>query len=616
MLPIPMSQFISANFYFSGFVFGASGLLLLALYYFRWKSDAISIFSWLTVYILGAAFSLYMSQDEFAASFGFSLNLLLVLIFYKLKPKISLFGVFFLTSMIAPSIYGVIWLIELTSYLSDSLQITGFTFLLFVIAAITGIALLFLNTAIGCSVALIRFSQLYFRFPREKAARKAAETNSVYPFVSIHVPCYAEPPDLVIETLNAISRLDYPLYEVVILDNNTQDPELWRPVEEYCKRLGERFRFFHIENLKGAKAGALNAALQRTSPKAELIAVLDADFVVQEDFLKKTVGFFAHPKTGFVQTCHDYRLWEKNRYLSACYYEYEVHFKLELPGLSEWDTGYTVGTMCLIRRKALEEAGGWAEWCLTEDSEIAVRIHALGYTGYNVLDTFGRGIIPETFDSYKKQRFRWTAGPVQQFQKHWRLYLGLNKSLLTFPQKMAELFHSLWLFFSESLYVLLNLPVLILCFWLILTKHQNLMVPYSLLFLIPVSIMRNIICNWIHVRLLGGNWRDYIYSALASRSLSFTRYIAFYQAWLPITLTWKRTNKFKVVSNLWRAFQSSYFESVLGTVYLGAAVFLASFAHYNPPDVFCLLLLGVLNQALTFFSAPIMAFLSERELNP
>src|SRR5260370_745332 len=86
-------------------------------------------------------------------------------------------------------------------------------------------------------------------------------------------------------------------------------------------------------------------------------------------------------------------------------------------------SGITVGTMSLIRRAALERAGGWAEWCLTEDSELAIRIHAAGYQSVYLTEPYGRGLIPETFEGYRRQRYRWTYGPVQEFPHHWRLSL-------------------------------------------------------------------------------------------------------------------------------------------------------------------------------------------------
>jgi cellulose synthase/poly-beta-1,6-N-acetylglucosamine synthase-like glycosyltransferase len=196
----------------------------------------------------------------------------------------------------------------------------------------------------------------------------------------------------------------------------------------------------------GAKAGALNLALEHTESDTEIVGVVDADYQVEPDFLDRLVGAFEDPKLGFIQTPHDYRAWQRSRYLRMCYWEYRYFFKTTLVSLNERDAALTVGTMCLIRRRALEEAGGWAEWCLTDDSELAIRIHALGYSSLYLEETFGRGLIPETFEGYKRQRARWTYGPVQEFKHHLRLLLphpyGL-RSELTPTQKLHHLNHGL-----------------------------------------------------------------------------------------------------------------------------------------------------------------------------
>ena len=82
----------------------------------------------------------------------------------------------------------------------------------------------------------------------------ATEAASI-PKVSIHVPAYFEPPDMLKQTLDAVSRLDYPNFEVLVIDNNTQHEAIWRPVEAHCGQLGGRFRFFHVAPLAGFKAG-------------------------------------------------------------------------------------------------------------------------------------------------------------------------------------------------------------------------------------------------------------------------------------------------------------------------------------------------------------------------
>jgi len=96
--------------------------------------------------------------------------------------------------------------------------------------------------------------------------------------VSIHVPACREPPDMLKLTLDAIARLDYPNYECVVVINNTPDPAFWQPIADRCRELGERFKFVYAEKLDGFKAGALRLAIAHTSPDAEIIGVVDADF--------------------------------------------------------------------------------------------------------------------------------------------------------------------------------------------------------------------------------------------------------------------------------------------------------------------------------------------------
>ncbi|MFX8797571.1 glycosyltransferase, partial [Acinetobacter baumannii] len=84
--------------------------------------------------------------------------------------------------------------------------------------------------------------------------------------VSIHVPSYNEPPELMKRTLDALARLDSPNFEVIVIDNNTKDEAVWRPVQEHCRKLGARFKFYHVAPLTGFKSGALNFALRHTAP--------------------------------------------------------------------------------------------------------------------------------------------------------------------------------------------------------------------------------------------------------------------------------------------------------------------------------------------------------------
>ena len=113
------------------------------------------------------------------------------------------------------------------------------------------------------------------------------------PFVSIHIPAYREPPEMLRQTLDSVAKLDWPNFECIVVINNTPEASYWRPIEEHCELLGPRFKFVREDQLEGFKAGALRLALEHTAPEAEIIGVLDADYVVHPDWLKDLVPAFA-----------------------------------------------------------------------------------------------------------------------------------------------------------------------------------------------------------------------------------------------------------------------------------------------------------------------------------
>lgn len=249
-----------------------------------------------------------------------------------------------------------------------------------------------------------------------------APVEGFAPRVSIHVPAYNEPPDMVKETLDALARLEYPDYEVIVIDDNTTDERLWRPVEERCRELG--FRFYHLENWPGFKSGALNFALRETDPAAEIVAVVDSDYVVSPDWLRRCTGLFREPSVAFVQSPQDYRdVPPGDRYATACYDAYLYFFKISMASRNEHNGIIFAGTMGLVRRRVLEEVGGWDEWCITEDAELSIRILKRGHRGLYVDHSFGRGLMPLNFEGLKKQRFRWAFGGMQILRLHWKALL-------------------------------------------------------------------------------------------------------------------------------------------------------------------------------------------------
>jgi len=261
------------------------------------------------------------------------------------------------------------------------------------------------------------------------------------PMVSLHVPAHNEPPDMVKETLRSLRRLDYPRFEIVVIDDNTDDETLWRPVEEWCAR--HQVKFAHLENWPGYKSGALNYALRRmTDPRAEVIGVVDSDYQLEPGFLRRCAPPFADAWIGFVQSPQDYRGWESARYYRRLYYSYKYFFAVSQPSRNEHDGAIFAGTMGLIRRVALDELGGWDEWCITEDAEISLRLLRAGWHGLHVDQTWGRGIMPLTFEALKGQRYRWCFGGIQILRMHWRSMIPgrrTRENHLTAGQRWAYL---------------------------------------------------------------------------------------------------------------------------------------------------------------------------------
>ena len=288
-------------------------------------------------------------------------------------------------------------------------------------------------------IALARIEEIAaVAFGRGAAApdhgRPARRRTATAPKVSIHVPAYREPPEMLKATLDAVARLDYPNFECVVVINNTPDPAFWRPVEEHCRALGERFKFINEDNVSGYKAGALRLALAHTAADAEIIGVIDADYVVRPDWLKDLVPVFADPKVGMVQAPQDHRDGERTVMHHAMNGEYAGFFDIGMVQRNEANAIIVHGTMCLIRRAALVSAGGWSSDTIVEDCDLGLLVLERDWQIHYTNRRYGHGLLPDTFEAYKKQRHRWAYGGFQILRKHWR-YLLPRAGGLTREQK-------------------------------------------------------------------------------------------------------------------------------------------------------------------------------------
>jgi hypothetical protein len=130
-----------------------------------------------------------------------------------------------------------------------------------------------------------------------------------------------------------------------------------------------------------------------------------------------------------VQSPQDYRDWRGDLFKTMCNWEYAGFFNIGMITRNERNAIIQHGTMTMMRRTALEQAGGWAEWCITEDADLGLTLFEQEWEALYAPDSFGKGLIPDSFSAYKTQRHRWAYGAVQIMKHHWRNLLPGSKVL-------------------------------------------------------------------------------------------------------------------------------------------------------------------------------------------
>ncbi len=449
-----------------------------------------------------------------------------------------------------------------------------------------------------------------------RRVRLPSAGTGVRPFVSLHVPTHNEPPDMVIATLEALLTQEYDDYEILLVDNNTVDPDLWRPVQEFCAR-HDRITFLHLEDWPGYKSGALNYALTRTDPRAELIGIIDADYLVRPDFLARCAPLFGDASVGFVQTPQDYRDWRQSSYFRRLYHSYDYFFEVSQRSRNERNGAIFGGTMGLIRRRALDEVGGWDEWCITEDAELSLRMLRAGWGGQHVEESFGTGIMPLTFESLKRQRFRWCFGGVQILRMHWRSLLPWDRSAdnhLTGSQRWAYLVGGLQWFGDVA-------GLLFTCFLLAgavdaVTGEGVVVRRLSGLFLVCVvvlTLLGAVRCLGLVRRVGGSSWREAVGALGIWLALGWCVAQAAVKGSVAREGAFLRTPKVRGEARAWGALRGNPAETLLAVACLAGAGLL----WWHPAVVRAALSGLLLLQAAGYGAAPLNSLAAMRaDLTP
>ena len=432
-----------------------------------------------------------------------------------------------------------------------------------------------------------------------------------FPKVSIHVPAYFEPPDMLIQTLDAVSRLDYPNFECVVIINNTPDPEFWQPIQDHCRVLGERFKFINAEKVEGFKAGALRIAMARTAVDAEIIGVIDADYVVEPDWLKDLVPVFADPRVGLVQAPQDHRDGDRSLMHYIMNGEYAGFFDIGMVQRNEANAIIVHGTMCLIRRTAMEMAGGWAGDTICEDTDLGLGIIEHGWLTHYTNHRYGHGLLPDTYEAFKKQRHRWAYGGFQIVKKHWRRFLPGASRLSPDQRREFALGWLNWLG-AESIGVVVAILNLI---WVPIVAFADIAIPDKILTLpiiasFAVSLLHFVVLYRLRVPVKIGQMLG---AMVAAMSVQWTVSRAVANGLITDHLAFARTSKggFSLVSVEFQAF----WEAVIGILLLaGAAVLVITNNDKQVREIYVFAAVLVL-ESLPFLSAVAIAILENSRIN-
>jgi len=429
------------------------------------------------------------------------------------------------------------------------------------------------------------------------------------PKVSIHVPAYNEPPEMLSQTLQALAQLDYPDYEVIVIDNNTKDPAVWQPIEVLCQDLGERFRFFHVDPLPGFKAGALNFGLRHTDPAAQIVAVIDSDYIVDPMWLRDLAPQFSNSKVAIVQAPQDYRDFQESAFKAMCFSEYRGFFFIGMITRNERNAIIQHGTMTMIRKGVLEQVGGWGEWCITEDAELGLRIFEQGHEAVYISQSYGRGLMPDTFEDYKKQRYRWAYGAVQILKHHWRSLVTSNKTNLTSGQRYHFLAGWLpWIADGVNLFF----TVAAICWSLAMMIEPKFVDPPLVIFaILPLSLFSFKIAKIIYLyrTTVHASLKHTISAAWAGLALSHTIAVAILEGLLTNNKPFFRTPKLKSPSRLLKALIDARWEWLFALGLWGSA-FGVNIRQPNGGLDLQLWMVLLVIQSLPYAAAIVMAIIS------
>ncbi|MCU0546258.1 MAG: glycosyltransferase [Oscillatoriaceae cyanobacterium Prado104] len=415
---------------------------------------------------------------------------------YLLIPTLLLFSATFAAIKISPTpqkwsravvvaivlaltIRYILWRSIATLNLSDPLN------------GIFSLGLFFLEMLMLFSSSIQLYLMLRVKDRRREAdlLAVAVESGEFAPTVDILIPTYNEPAFILRRTVIGCQALDYANKKIYLLDD-TKRPE----IKSLAKKLG--CEYLTRPDNSHAKAGNINHATART--KGELIVVFDADFIPTTNFLTRTVGFFQNSEISLVQTPQSFYNHDpiaRNLGLENILTSEEEVFYRQIETIKDGaDSVICSGTSFIVRRSALEKAGGFVTDSICEDYFTGIRLSAIGGKLVYLNEKLSAGLAAENISAHLTQRLRWARGTLQAF------FIDANPLTirgLRLVQRLSHLEGLLHWFTSLSRVVFLLMP-LAYSFLDIMPLRTNLQ--ELLYFFLPYYLVQITVFSWLNGR--------------------------------------------------------------------------------------------------------------------
>ena len=312
------------------------------------------------------------------------------------------------------------------------------------------------------SVLQLSLAIAYVRTKKKRMEEKTPEFDlSKAPKVTVQLPMYNEMyvAERIIET---VAKFDYPRdkFQIQVLDDSTDETKdlIAKKVAEIAAT-GINIQHVHRVDRTGYKAGALDDAMDQV--EGDFIAIFDADFVPEPDFLLRTIPFFQDEKIGVVQTRWGHINKDYSILTELQAFGLNGHFAIEQGGRNS--SGHYInfnGTGGVWRKKCIEDAGGWEHDTLTEDLDLSYRAQLKGWKFKYLENVIAPAELPITMSALRSQQHRWMKGGAECFIK-------MNKRILTSKGvRFSDRIHGLSHLFNSSVFFfilcisILSMPVL------------------------------------------------------------------------------------------------------------------------------------------------------------